>query len=97
MSFIQIVEFRTSRLDEAQDHIDEYQKATEGKRTTRRVRVCRDRDHPGRYFTIAEFDSYEEAMRNSELPEPTKFAEQLTALSDGPATFHNLEVDQDLS
>lgn len=95
MSFIQIVEYQTSRIDEAQDHIDEYRKSTEGKRTTKRVRLCRDRDNPGRYFTIAEFDSYEEAMRNSELPETTRLAERLTALSDGPATFHNLEVEQD--
>ena len=92
MSFIQIVEFRTSRFEEGQSHIDEYRKATEGKRTATRVRVCEDRDQPGRYFTIAEFPSYEDAMRNSELPETSSLAEQLGRLAEGPPIFYNLEV-----
>ena len=49
MAFIQIVEFRTSRFDEGQKFVDEYRAATEGKRTTTRVRVGEDRDHPGHY------------------------------------------------
>lgn len=92
MSFIQIVEFRTSRLEEGQPYIDEYRKATEGKRTSARVRVCEDRDRPGHYFTIAEFPSYEDAMRNSQMPETSKLAEQLGRLAEGPPTFYNLEV-----
>ncbi len=95
MAFIQIIEFRTSRFDEGERYVEEYRKATEGKRTTQRVRVCQDRDDPDRYFTIAEFDSYEDAMRNSELPETAKLSEQLGSLSDGPQRFYNLEVVQD--
>jgi hypothetical protein len=63
----------------------------------KRVRVCQDSDKPGQYFTIAEFDSHEEAMRNSQMPETTKLSEQLAALADGPATFYNLDVIQDES
>jgi hypothetical protein len=92
MPFIQIVEFRTSRLEEGQAYIDEYRKVTEGKRTTTRVRVCEDRDQPGRYFTIAEFPSYEDAMRNSQMPETSNLAEQLGQLAEGSPTFYNLEV-----
>jgi hypothetical protein len=92
MPFIQIVEFRTSRFEEGQSYIDEYRKATEGKRTATRARVCKDRDQPGHYFTIAEFPSYEDAMRNSQLPETSEMAEQLQRLAEGAPTFYNLEV-----
>ena len=92
MPFIQIVEFRTSRFEDGQPYIDEYRKTTEGKRTTMRVRVCEDRDQPGHYFTIAEFSSFEDAMRNSQLPETSNLAEQLGRLSEGSPTFYNLEV-----
>jgi hypothetical protein len=95
MSFIQIIEFRTSRFDEGAKYIDEYRAATEGKRTVGRVRVGQDRDDAGHYFTLAEFDSFEDAMRNSEMPETTRLAEQLQSLADGPARFYNLEIVQD--
>jgi hypothetical protein len=97
MPFVQIIDFTTSRYDDADQYIGEYRKATEGRRTVERVRVCQDRDNPGHYFTIAEFGSYEEAMRNSEMPETQKLSEQLAALADGPATFYNLEVLRDES
>jgi hypothetical protein len=97
LPFIQIIDFHTSRFNDADQHIDEYRKATEGRRTVGRVRVCQDRDNPGHYFTIAEFESYEEAMRNSQMPETEKLAEHLAALADGPATFYNLEVLRDES
>jgi quinol monooxygenase YgiN len=97
MAFIQIIEFRTSRFDEADAYVDEYRKTTEGKRTTKRVRVCQDRDNPGRYFTIAEFASPEDAERNSEMPETTKLSEQLQSLAQGPPTFYNLDVVRDES
>jgi hypothetical protein len=95
MPFVQVIEFNTSRFDDADQYIDEYRKATEGRRTANRVRVCEDRDNPGHYFTIAEFDSYEAAMRNSQMPETQKLSEQLATLADGPATFYNLEVLRD--
>jgi hypothetical protein len=92
MAFIQIIEYRTSRFDEGEPYVEEYRKTTEGKRTTTRVRVCQDRDNAGHYFTIAEFASYDDAERNSEMPETTKLAEQLQSLADGPPTFYNLDV-----
>jgi hypothetical protein len=46
---------------------------------------------PG-YFMIVEFDSYEEAMKNSSDPVTSRYAEQLGALLDGPPTFYNLDV-----
>jgi hypothetical protein len=58
----------------------------------RRDLLTRDRANPDRYTAIAEFDSYEEAMRNSELPETTEVAKAYQALCDGPVTFIDLDI-----
>jgi quinol monooxygenase YgiN len=92
MAFIQLIEFSTSKPDEVQQVGEQWRSQTQGKRTTMRSLACLDRDTPGRYMLIAEFASYEAAMENSNLPETEAFAEQLTALLDGPPVYRNLEV-----
>ena len=57
--------------------------------------LCDDRDKPGRYVQVVFFDSYESAMKNSELPVTQEFAEKMGALADGPPTFYNLDVLED--
>ena len=95
MAFIQIIDFRTAKFDEGRKLVDEYFAKTEGRRTARRGLMCQDRDDPGHYINIVFFDSYESAMENSNLPETGELAEKLAALTDGPATFLNLEVVDD--
>jgi hypothetical protein len=90
--FIQIIDFHTTRYEEGAERVAEWKAATEGKRTAKRSFACKDRDNPDRYINIVLFDSYEEAMRNSELPETQRLAEQLGKLADEPAIFRNLEV-----
>lgn len=92
MGFVQIIEFRTSQPDELKALGDQWLAATEGKRTMQRELVCADRDDPGHYVEIVEFESYEAAMRNSELPETTEIAGKMAALCDGPMRFLNLDV-----
>ena len=91
MAFIQIIEFDTTRIDEIRERSNQYQQETEGT-TAGRATVCADRDRPDHYFLIVEFDSYEEAMRNSELPETQALAADMAELGDGPPSFHNLDV-----
>jgi len=62
----------------------------------RRVTVTEDRDHPGAYRSIVEFDSYESAMENSKRPQTAEFAEKMMKLCDGPPSFYNLDVRQAL-
>lgn len=95
MAFVQIIEFKTSRFDEVLALMDEWMEATQGRRTPTSSLTCRDRDADATFVQIVEFPSYDEAMRNSELPETSEFAERMTALCDGPATFRNLEVERD--
>ena len=96
MAFVQIIEFETSKFDEMQTMGDDWEAAAgEGRRATRRI-LCQDRDNPNRYCNIVFFDSYEAAMENSNLPATQEFAQKMMALTDGPATFHNLDVVQDV-
>lgn len=92
MGFIQIIEFRTSKIDEMRAVSDRWEEASAGQRTAGRRTICEDRDNPGRYFTIVSFDSYDDAMRNSALPVTSEFAGKMMELADGPPTFYNLDV-----
>jgi hypothetical protein len=95
MAFVQIIEYRTSNAAEMQAVGDEWEKATEGKRKTGRRVLCQDRDNPGRYFNVVFFDSYEDAMKNSALPETDSFSKKMMSFADGPPTFYNLDVVDD--
>jgi quinol monooxygenase YgiN len=87
--FVQIIEFKTSRYDEIRALVDE-----------RRDRpglalggmIAEDRDQPGTYINVVEFESYETAMENSNSPETQEFAARMAELCDGPAKFTNLNL-----
>ncbi|MDQ2881650.1 MAG: hypothetical protein M3Y48_10585 [Actinomycetota bacterium] len=94
-AFVQIVEFKTSRIDEVQALVDEMRPQMEAAGTAaRRVTATADRDRPGYYLTIVEFDSHESAMENSNRPETSEFSAAMAKLCDGPPTFYNLDVWQ---
>jgi len=90
--FIQVMEIHTSRYEE----LDAFTKKMEAERgdalLARRVAMTADRDRPGYYFIIVEFDSYEEAMRNSTDPETGRYAQEMASYLDAPPVFHNLDV-----
>jgi hypothetical protein len=90
--FIQIIEYKTSRIDELNAVIDAWLRATEGKRLATRGVQTKDLDATDTYLQIVEFPSYEQAMANSELPETGELAGKLAALCDEPPTFRNLDV-----
>ena len=92
MPFIQIIEYKTSRIDELNAALDDWLAATKGKRAATRGVQTKDRDATNTYVQIVEFPSYEEAMANSNLPETSEIATQMAELCDGPPTFRNLDV-----
>jgi hypothetical protein len=92
MKFVQIIEFQTSKYDEVDKLMDEWMASSAGTRTPTHEITGRDRDRPNTYLQIVEFPSYEEAMRNSDMPETTAFAARIGALCDGPPIFRNLDV-----
>jgi len=62
--FVQIIEFKTSRIDEIKALGEEMraQRAAGGASSVRRGTFTADRDRPGHYLNVIEFDSYESAM-----------------------------------
>ncbi|MFJ8105206.1 hypothetical protein [Streptomyces sp. NPDC096132] len=92
--FVQIIDFETDRIDEMRALAEE---GEQGLRDSadgpRRRLVLKDRNQPNRYLVVVEFDSYEEAMRNSESPETSKFAERMAALCTTPPSFVDCDVE----
>ncbi len=93
MKFVQLVEFSSSRIDELRQLAPEAPQPENG---SAQGFVCADRDNEGRYVVVAIFPSYEEAMRNSERPEVSEFAKKMAELTDGPPTYRNLDVIQEI-
>ncbi|HMD47125.1 MAG TPA: hypothetical protein VKG43_13250 [Acidimicrobiales bacterium] len=92
MAFIQLIEMTTTKRADIEALVDEWRAQTEGKRTARRATLTEDRDRPGTYVQIIEFESYEDAQANSALPETSALAERIVALCDAPPVFRNLDV-----
>jgi quinol monooxygenase YgiN len=92
MGFIQIIDNTTSRMEEIEALSAQLRADMAGETTVRKVTITQDRDRPGRFLVIAEFDSYEDAMKNSEHPATQAFAAKMAELCDGPPTFVNLDV-----
>jgi hypothetical protein len=92
VAFIQLIEVVTNRPEEVEELIAQWRQQTEGRRRVRRGTLTKDRDRPQTLVQIVEFDSYEDAMANSDLPETSAFAERLAKLSEQPPVFCNLDV-----
>ena len=92
--FVQIIEMQTSRFDEVEALGNEIRDRLDDGRPSspRRSTITADRDRPGFYLNIIEFDSHEAAMENSGRPEVNEFAARLTNLCDAPPKFYNLDV-----
>ena len=91
-SFIQIIEFKSSRPDDIKALADQYRAERGSGGGPVRGTLTEDRDRPGTFFNIVEFDSYEAAMANSNDPRTGEFAAEMAKLCDGPPTFYNLDV-----
>jgi quinol monooxygenase YgiN len=89
--YVQIIEFQTSRIDEVREHGEQFRNQR-GEGGPSRVTVTADRDRPGTYRSIVEFDSHEQAMANNDDPTTQEFAAFMAKVCDGPPTFTNLDV-----
>ena len=91
VGFVQIIEFRTSRIDEIRALVEQM-RAQHGPGTALRGTVTEDVDRPGYYLNVVEFESQEAAMDNSARPEVSEFASKMAALCDEAPRFYNLRV-----
>lgn len=97
MTFIQLIDCRTDRFEEMDRLMDEWAEQTRGKRTATHELIGRDRSDGAHYIEIVEFPSYEEAMRNSQLPETDRNFQEMVSLCDGMPAFMDLDVVRDES
>ena len=95
MTFVQLIDCRTSRFDEMNQLMDRWVEQTKGKRTATHDVIGKDRSDASHFIEIVEFPSYEEAMRNSNLPETDKIFQEIVALCDEMPTFTDLDVVRD--
>ena len=91
-AFVQVIEFRTTRLPEFHEIGDRWQDEIGDDRTARWAVTGADRAAPDRYLLIVGFPDHESAMANSKNPATGRFAEQLRAVCDGEMVFHDLDV-----
>ena len=92
MTFVQLIDCKTSRFDEMSRLMDTWVEQTKGKRTATHTLIGKDLSDSSHFVEIVEFPSYEDAMRNNDLPETQDFAEKMMALCDGEPIFHNLDL-----
>jgi quinol monooxygenase YgiN len=92
MTFVQIIDCETNRADEMQALEERWERETEGMRTARHEMVLKDRNKPDHYLMMVEFDSYEAAMRNSQLPATQKIAEEIQQLCTSPLVYIDCDV-----
>ncbi|GAA2424665.1 ester cyclase [Streptomyces macrosporus] len=95
MTFVQVIDCKTHQADKLDRLMDNWVKATQGKRTATHSIVGRDRSDSAHVVEIVEFPSYEEAMKNSRLPETDRIFRQLVEICDEAPTFTDLEVSRD--
>ena len=95
MKFIQLIDYKTTRADEVPTLLSSWIEATGGVRTATRTTVGRDRDDATHFIEILQFPSYEEAMRNSNLPETNNAHEAFASLCVEYPKFINLDIIRD--
>lgn len=95
MTFVQIIDYKTSRQDDLNQLLDRYVSQSQGKRAVTHSIVGKDRENENHYVDVVEFPSYEQAMKNSHLPETDKMFQEMVALCDGMPSFTNLDVVRD--
>ncbi|WP_418958603.1 ester cyclase [Streptomyces tritici] len=97
MTFVQIIDCKTTRVDDLNRLMDKWVEQTKGKRTATHSIVGTDRSDASHVVEIVEFPSYEDAMRNSQLPETDRIFREMVALCDEMPTFTDLDVVRDES
>ena len=93
-AFVQLIDFETERASEMNTLMDEWLAATQGKRIPTTEMLMHDRENARHYVEMVEFPSYEDAMRNNDMPETQRFAERMRALCSSGPSFVNLDLER---
>jgi len=95
--FVQFMEFESSNIDEVEAFARRMQEERGDALLATSATLTEDRERPGTYLVIVEFNSYEDAMANSNDPATDKYAAELVSLLGGATPrFRNLDVRSEL-
>src|SRR5262249_47444680 len=93
MKFVQTVAWKTSRPDEMREAAARFQADNPDPGPGFiGFKMLKNREQEDSYLVIAEFEDYDLAMQNSARPEVDAFNKELMALAEGPPTFGNYDV-----
>ena len=96
MTFVQLIDCKTNKYDDVNALLDTWADATKGKRTATHAVMGRDRSEADHLLYMVELPWYEEAMKNSALPETSRIFEELVALCDETPSFTDLDRVRDV-
>lgn len=93
MPFTQIIELdRVDDADVLRDHLAGWDADQAGAAPGYRgARILADRDRPGRYLVVVDFESTEAAERNNGREETAAWAARLREFAGADPSYHNLE------
>jgi hypothetical protein len=91
-AFLQLIEFHAGDPDRFMALADQWRDRIGREATARWAVVSADRDRPGTYVEVVAFPDFDSAMRNSEHPATAEFAKKLQEVTEGEASFRNLDV-----
>lgn len=91
-AFMQLIEFRTDRVQDIDAMTREWANEIGADRAAQWTIGAADHDRPGSYVAIVAFPDYASAMANSAHPATEKFAVRLREMCDGEPVFRNLDV-----
>jgi hypothetical protein len=97
MSVVQILEFDTKRADEVGSLMNEWRTQTQGKSPVKHAIVAKHHARSNHYVAILEFPTYEDAQRNSKLPETEQFNTRMAKLCEGSVVLADYDVIRDKS
>jgi hypothetical protein len=86
------MELQTADIDKFEEMSRRMQAEMGADLPTSKATITADRERPGFYLVIVEFESFDEAMRLSNDPRMQKYAGEMSAMCNAPIKFYNLDV-----
>ena len=90
--FIQLIEYETDDIEAVERSLLKFREEHPGVMMFTASRIAEDRDKPGTYISIVEFDSYESAMKQSNDPALSEFVQRVGPELMTTRSFRNLDV-----
>jgi len=90
--FIQLIEYETNDIEAVEKSLLKFREEHPGVMTYTASRITEDRDKPGTYISIVEFESYEAAMKQSNNPDLSAYIQKVGPELMTTRGFRNLNI-----